>query len=246
MQTQLWLACRFLWGGQQHQIAFRKALNMRYHFLPHLYSLAHEAHQKLRPIARPASFEFPSDPLGDETYMVGATLLPADVATDNGHNVVPPDENTTVVNLPANETWFAFNSTRAVVGGWTETRAQVPLDEIVVYVRAGGILTLQRDVVQYSDAIGGALEVHVYGGNDGAFTMVEDDGKTTAYLTGGTRVTQFTWDDSKSALSWAVSGAFVGDANSYTTLDAILFRANATAPVRSASRAIGSSGSITF
>eukprot|EP00911_Craspedida_sp_UC1_P001063 UC1_evm1s799 len=65
----------FLWGGSQHQTAFREALEMRYHFLPHLYSLAHEAHTKLRPIARPASFEFPGDAYGDTAYMVGATIL---------------------------------------------------------------------------------------------------------------------------------------------------------------------------
>lgn len=224
-------------------MAFRKALNMRYHFLPHIYSLAHQAHTALRPLAIPAFYEFPDDPLGDSTYMFGSTILPAALAADGFRT---PDENTTVVNLPANETWFAFNSTRAVSGGWTETRHDVPLDEMVVYIRAGAILCLQRDVVQYSDAIGGVLEVHVYAGHDGRFTLVEDDGATTKYLSGDTRSTEFLWSDASSKLSWSVTGAFSGDANSYTSLQAIVFRANATAPAVASVRSIGKGGSITF
>jgi alpha-glucosidase len=44
----------FLWGGAEHHAAFRDALNMRYAFLPFLYSLAHHAHQYGRPIGHPA------------------------------------------------------------------------------------------------------------------------------------------------------------------------------------------------
>lgn len=61
----------FLWGGPEHQVAFRDALDMRYRFLPFLYSLAWAAHRHHKPIGHPASFEFPEWPLGETTYMVG-------------------------------------------------------------------------------------------------------------------------------------------------------------------------------
>mmetsp|Transcript_28013 Transcript_28013/g.83713 ORF Transcript_28013/g.83713 Transcript_28013/m.83713 type:complete len:315 (-) Transcript_28013:13-957(-) len=48
----------FLWGGEEHQVAFREALNTRYHFLPYLYSLAHRAHRTNLPIIAPASYEY--------------------------------------------------------------------------------------------------------------------------------------------------------------------------------------------
>lgn len=48
----------FLWGGVEHQVAFREALNTRYHFLPYLYSLAHRAHRTNLPIIAPASYEY--------------------------------------------------------------------------------------------------------------------------------------------------------------------------------------------
>ncbi len=58
---------------------------MRYHFIPYVYSLAHIAHEELRPIARPAIFEFPewksSDPEDEDvwgtwhTYMFGSHIV---------------------------------------------------------------------------------------------------------------------------------------------------------------------------
>ena len=44
-----------------HQRAFRAALQLRYTFLPFLYSLAHAAYRTGRPIAHPASFAFPDE-----------------------------------------------------------------------------------------------------------------------------------------------------------------------------------------
>jgi len=36
----------FNYGGAAHRAAFRAALELRYHFLPHLYSLAHRAYRE--------------------------------------------------------------------------------------------------------------------------------------------------------------------------------------------------------
>lgn len=84
----------FLWGGAAHQDAFRAALELRYHFLPHLYSLAHKAHHEGVLIARPAFFE---PAFGDDadrlawTYLLGDSILPAEVITWAGSTPAPPD-----------------------------------------------------------------------------------------------------------------------------------------------------------
>ena len=49
-------------------------------------------------------------PPADKTYMVGDSLLPADVSTSNGQD---PNENTTHVNIPSG-TWYSFNTTKAI------------------------------------------------------------------------------------------------------------------------------------
>ena len=76
-----------------------------------------------------------------------------------------------------------------------------------VYVRPGGIVTL-GPVIQYTAQMpGGPLEVHIYTGIDGSFTLVEDDGETLDYQTGVARATTFSWSDITSTVSWTVTGA---------------------------------------
>ena len=82
----------------------------------------------------------------------------------------------TSVALPPGEDWFLLNSTATTPGGQTVARTDVALDEFPVYVRGGAILPLQGTKIQYSDQVGGLLKVQVYGGRDGDFEMVEDDG----------------------------------------------------------------------
>jgi alpha-glucosidase len=241
----------FLWGSAEHQAAFRKALNTRYALIPFLYSLAHAAHTTGAPIVAPASYvlspsaDFPPA-VAAATYMVSDVIVAADVSTSNGPD---PNENSTHVNIPPG-TWYAFNSTSAVAGpvlGLTYT--DVPLDAFVAFVRAGAIIPLNRDVVQWAAQQGGDLVVGVYAGADGAFTLTEDDGETTAYAAdygAATRRTAFLWDDAARTLSWTVTGGFAGGPNTYTTAWAVLFVANATAPVAAAPAALGAAGSVRF
>jgi alpha-glucosidase (family GH31 glycosyl hydrolase) len=55
------------------QAGFRAALNMRYAFLPHIYSLAHLTRDASIPMALPASYVFPNDPTFPTS--VGDTVL---------------------------------------------------------------------------------------------------------------------------------------------------------------------------
>jgi hypothetical protein len=112
------------------------------------------------------------------------------------------------------------------------TRRDVALDELVLYVRAGAVLTLQRDVIQHSGQVGGALLVHVYAGADGRFVMVEDDGESEDYATApetATRSTTWSWTDGARALCWTISGAFNGT-GLFTAAEALLFVNGTAAP----------------
>jgi alpha-glucosidase (family GH31 glycosyl hydrolase) len=243
----------YLWGGEAQQAAFRAALNTRYHFIPYIYSLFHRLRLSYRPIVQPASWLFPDNapsfPLAaaDATYMMGDSLLPADVSTSNGPD---PNENVTHVNIPPG-VWYRYNDTYAITGPVLDlTYDNVALDELVLFVAAGSVLTLNRDVVQHTGQLGGALEVHVYAGADGSFTLFEDDGATEAYIDSpatAVRSTVFTWDDAGKTLSWSSTGSFMGP-NSYTTLDPVyLFAANASGPVvKGPVSFTGSTGTVQF
>jgi len=236
---------------------------MRYRFLPFLYSLAHAAHRHGRPIAHPASFAFPSECSdhtsqrcidAKSTYMVGGVLVPSDLGLLHTNRRVqtpegarPPLENTSIAILPAAAAlWFRFNTTDTFKGGQT-VRETLRLAETATFVRAGAILPLQANAtIQRSGEAGGLLEVHVYAGDDGVFTMVEDDGISWDYRDksdAATRTTTWRWIDANRTLVWSVSGGkLLDDAQIYSTMTAVLFEKGKGSGRRSGVQPITSDG----
>ena len=90
------------------------------------------------------------------------------------------------------------------------------------------------------------MDVHVYPGKSCKFEMVEDDGETTGYKTGAIRTTTFSWDDATKTLAWAVTGSFAGDAHSFVLVKATAHFAGTAAAKVSATKLLGTSGSIAF
>ncbi|MGD0461571.1 MAG: TIM-barrel domain-containing protein [Tepidisphaeraceae bacterium] len=188
--------------GDAAESAIRKALDLRYRLIPFYYSLAHEAHDTGVPIMRPLAMEFPDDTrcanLSDE-WLMGNDLLAAPILDDTDNRRV---------YLPGG-TWYALNNGTSLAGD-QNIDVSATLDEIPVYVRAGTVLPL-GPVIQHTDDLpGGPLEVQVYPGRDGRFTLVEDDGLTTAYLRGQIRRTAFVWNDASRTLSWKIDGHYAG------------------------------------
>lgn len=194
---------RFPWlYGPDAEAAIRKALELRYRLIPVFYSLAHEAHQTGAPLMRPLVMEFPDDTnvanLSSQ-WLIGRDLMAAPMLS--------PGTNRAVY-LP-HDTWYRFDSSAKLNGG-RSMDVNVALDEIPVYVRAGTILPL-APAIQHTDQLpGGPLELQIYPGKDARFTLVEDDGLTTAYLKGRVRRTTFTWNDAQRRLSWKIEGSYAG------------------------------------
>jgi len=187
--------------GADAEDAMRKALDLRYRLVPYYYSLAHQAHDSGVPLMRPLAMEFPNDPrcedLSDE-WLMGDGLLAAPIldASDQRSVYLPKD------------TWYALGTKEPIQKDHLEVNAK--LDEIPAYVRAGTILPL-GPVIQHTDNLpGGPLEVQVYPGKDASFTLVQDDGVSTAYLNGQVRWTRFSWNDRGRKLSWIVEGPYAG------------------------------------
>ena len=117
-------------------------------------------------------------------------------------------------------------------------RQVLRLAEMAIYVRAGAILPLQANAsIQRSGEAGGLLEVHVYAGDDGGFTMVEDDGISWDYRDKpdtATRTTTWRWIDASKTLVWSVSGGKMLDSpNLYSAMTAVLFEKDAQLSRRS-------------
>ena len=89
---------------------------------------------------------------------------------------------------------------RVLEGGQT-LEVDISIEHIPIYVRAGSIVPMGPVRQHVDDAPDAALEVHVYPGRDGAFTLYEDEGDGYAYETGAFATTELTWDDATRCLT---------------------------------------------
>ncbi len=166
----------------------RKYLELRYRLMPYLYSSVRECCHTGMPVIRALWLHYPSDPKaverGDE-YLWGPDILVAPV-TEKG-------ATERMLYLPCG-TWYDF-WTNAPMEGGAEIRRVVDLETIPLYVRAGAILPFSP-LRQYTDeVVEGPLEVHIYPGADGTFTLYEDDGRTFNYRHGEWMGVRMSWDD---------------------------------------------------
>jgi alpha-glucosidase (family GH31 glycosyl hydrolase) len=159
------------------QADFRKYGELRYTLLPYIYSLAHEASATGMPMARAMVIDYQNRTNAythDLQYMWGPSLLVAPVTSDGGA--------TQNVWLPAGATWYNFWADNKHAGSDSADLAYTTrTGEIILFVKAGAILP--KYVYAQSTAFVNKrqLELEVYAGADGRFTLVEDDGVTESY-----------------------------------------------------------------
>ena len=133
--------------GLLHEDLNRRAIELRYELLPHLYNLLRESSDTGAPAFRPLLYEFPADEVTyrrDDQFMLGRDLLVAPVLRE----AVRERE----VYLPAGE-WFDFWTGRPYAGGKAH-RLPVTLESIPVFVRGGGFV-FRQPVVQHTGEMAG-------------------------------------------------------------------------------------------
>jgi alpha-D-xyloside xylohydrolase len=177
--------------------------NLRYRLMPYIYSLAWKVTSEGYTIMRPLVFDYPTDSqvfdIKDQ-FLFGPALL---VNPVTAAGVTSRD-----VYLPGG-TWYDFWTGSTTAGG-TTTRADAPLSRIPLFVKAGSIVPM-GPFIQYATESADPLEIRIYPGQDGTFTLYEDGGDTYAYETGEYAQIQFTWDDAAQQLTvGARTGTFPG------------------------------------
>ena len=161
--------------------------------------------QPLHADARTDDVDFPKDknvfPIGDE-YMFGPAFLVSPVTT--------PQAASRTVYLPAGTSWVDFWTGETLAGSKTVT-ANAPVNILPLYVRAGSIVPF-GPVVQYAtEKPADPIELRVYRGADGEFTLYEDEGDSYNYEKGVSATIPFAWNESKQTLTIGKrSGKFPG------------------------------------
>jgi alpha-glucosidase len=121
----------------------RASIELRYKFLPYLYSLFYEHERTGQPVMRPLWYESPDDTrtyLISDEYMVGSDVLVAPVVKEGMRN--------RDVYLPTGSAWINWWTGERFEGG-RQINVQAPLNQLPLFVRAGAIIATQ-DVIQHT------------------------------------------------------------------------------------------------
>ena len=182
-----------------------KYVKMRYRMLPYLYSTAWQVYKNDATFMRALAVAFNSDKDGydvKDEYMFGDAFLVAPVVQD----VVSSRD----VYLPDGTKWIDFWTGESLGGGQTVNK-RANMDIIPLYVKAGSILPWGPDVQYSTEKPWDDLEIRVYPGADGSFTLYEDENDNYNYENGAYTEIPFTWDDDAQTLTiGARNGEFDG------------------------------------
>jgi alpha-D-xyloside xylohydrolase len=99
-----------------------------------------------------------------------------------------------------NAKWYDF-WTGTSANGPREITAEAPLDQLPLYIRAGSIVPLGPDVEWSTEKPADPIELRVYRGADGEFTLYEDENDNYNYEKGVHATISFRWDDAKQTLT---------------------------------------------
>ncbi len=104
------------------------------------------------------------------------------------------------VYLPMGKKWVDFFDGKVYDGGQTVT-VDAPIAKIPLMVPQGSILPMGPVVQHANEAPAAPLEIRVYPGADGRFTLYEDEGDNLNYQQGEYSEIEFSYSESKKALS---------------------------------------------
>lgn len=184
--------------------AIEKFINLRYRLLPYIYSASWDVTVNASTMMRALVMDFAKDKkvqnINNE-YLFGKSILVCPV-TDSlytsratGETVVDFSKTKTQkVYLPQGSDWFDF-WTGEKLKGEQEIEKEAPIDILPLYIKAGSIIPM-GPFQQYSGEKGlENLELRIYPGADGVFTLYEDENDNYNYEKGMYSTIEFKWND---------------------------------------------------
>ncbi len=200
--------------GDRIYDAIAKAIDLRYALLPYIYSTSWNATHDQSSMMRALVMDFAKDKRAldiNNEYMFGKSvlvcpvteLLYADTTIAGKDTTIAADFSkvkTHTLYLPQGASWIDFWSGEEYEGGQTRAAA-APIDQIPLYVRAGAIIPVGPRVQYATEKKWDSLEIRIYPGADGTFTLYEDENDNYNYEKGVYSTITFSWDDAKKVLT---------------------------------------------
>ena len=178
---------------------------LRYRLMPYLYSMAGMVHFKDYTMMRGLVMDFNGD---DNVYdikdqwMFGPALMACPVGEYKKYS-----RN---VYLPKQKGWYDFYTGKHYAGGQTIV-ADAPFDKIPVFVPEGSILPVGPEMEWSDQKKAELIDLYVYAGKDGSYTLYEDEGTNYNYEKGKYAMIDFKYNDAQKTVTIAArKGAFDG------------------------------------
>jgi alpha-D-xyloside xylohydrolase len=207
--------------------AIEKFINLRYTLLPYIYAASWQASAHQSTFMRALFMDFKADKKAwdiNNEYMFGDAILVAPVlnAQYTPEKIVNVDEQTgwdkkenqpnedknevdftakknIKVYLPAGSIWYDFWTNEKIAGG-NEINRETTIDMLPLYVKAGAIIPFGPQVQYAEEKKWDNLEIRVYPGANGLFTLYEDEFDNYNYEKGLYSEILFNWDDAAQKL----------------------------------------------
>ncbi|WP_017754209.1 glycoside hydrolase family 31 protein [Calidifontibacillus oryziterrae] len=164
--------------GAKYESIIRKYIQLRYRWLPHLYTLFSECSRTGIPVMRPLVLEYPGDKhvwnLSDQ-FMIGENVIIAPI--------LRPDTFHRVVYLPDGE-WINYWTDQVLIGD-KHLLIEADLETLPIFIKKGAIIaqgaSKQSTMVAETD-----MQIHIYPDENVAssYTLYDDDGTTFNYMYG--------------------------------------------------------------
>lgn len=178
---------------------------LRYRLMPYLYSMAGMVHFKDYTMMRGLVMDFNGD---DNVYdikdqwMFGPALMACPVGEYQKYS-----RN---VYLPKQKGWYDFYTGKHYAGGQTIV-ADAPFEKIPVFVPEGSILPVGPEMEWSDQKKAELIDLYVYAGKDGSYTLYEDEGTNYNYEKGKYAMIDFKYNDAQKTLTiGARKGSFDG------------------------------------
>jgi alpha-D-xyloside xylohydrolase len=178
-----------IWSyGPETQKILTEYDHLRYRLMPYIYSTAWRVTNDGYTFMRPLVMDFRNDTRAQNIsnqFLFGPAIMV--------NPVTEPAATSRHVYLPQSK-WYDFWTGSSVDGGHS-IQAAAPLERLPLFIRAGSILPLGPDLEYAAEKPADPLELRVYRGASGSFTLYEDENDNYNYENGAHATIPFSWDE---------------------------------------------------
>ncbi|KEO73798.1 TIM-barrel domain-containing protein [Anditalea andensis] len=183
---------------EDHQ-AYKSILyytKLRYRLMPYIYSLTGKVYHDDYTIMRALVMDFPEDEnvkdIGNQ-YMFGPSLLI--------NPVTAYKDRKKVLYLPKETGWYDLYHGKYTEGG-QRIEVDAPYERMPIYVKAGSILPFGPEIQYSTEKVAEEIMVYVYEGQNGDFTLYEDENTNYNYEEGKYLKIPIRYDDQSGELTF--------------------------------------------